>query len=286
MPKTVFIATCEQWPDLHPDDRGIIEGLRARGRHALPAVWNDPAVDWQAGQAVVLRSTWDYTRARPEFLEWLEGLPCPVFNPAEVVRWNTDKRYLETLRVAGVPITPTFYLEVGASLPDELGAKECVVKPSVSAGSQDTIRLATDDRRAISAHVEAIHRQGKTVMVQPYLSGVESQGETALLYIDGRFSHAIRKGPILRETGRVATDSLFALEAVEAREPTADERELAARVLAALPFSGLLYTRVDLIPDDEGAPVVLEVELTEPSIFFEHGPGSQDRFVEAIVSRL
>ncbi|MEL6546779.1 MAG: hypothetical protein AAFQ82_19285 [Myxococcota bacterium] len=286
MNRPILLATCEEWSELHPDDRGIIDVLAQRGITALPAVWNDPNVQWHTAAAVVLRSTWDYTRNREAFLRWLDGLSCPLFNPSDVVRWNTDKVYLSVLGDAGLPVTPTVYLKPGEAVFETLGGEHVVVKPSVSAGSQDTIRLRANDRSAIESHVAGIHAQGKTAMIQPYLDAVDGEGETALLFFGGVFSHAIRKGPLLREVGRLATDGLFAAEAIEARTPSDAEKQLGARVLEALPFETPLYARVDLIPGPEGAPMILEVELTEPSLFFEFSAGSHERYVDALVTRL
>lgn len=254
----ILIATCEEWPNLHPDDRGLLAAFAERDMGAAPAVWNDPDVDWPQADAVLLRSTWDYSRTRDAFLRWLEGLSVPVFNPPAMIRWNTDKRYLDTLGLRGVPVVPTVYVDPGHSAPETPLAAQCVVKPSVSAGSQDTIRLEGDNRPAIERQVARIHRQGKTAMIQPYLANVDSAGETALLFIDGEFSHSVRKGPMLPEVGRLATDGLFAAEAIESRAASAAELELGFQVIRALPFETPVYTRVDLIPGADGAPVVLE----------------------------
>lgn len=289
MSHPVLLATCREWSELHPDDQPLIDGLRARGIPARAAVWDDPSVPWSEARAVVLRSTWDYPGQRDVFLSWLEALPVPVFNPAPVVRWNTDKRYLHALAERGVPVTPTVYLAPGeepdARL-DALGAAELVVKPTVSAGSQDTLRLRADDVEGLAGHLARIHQRGKTAMVQPYLSAVEEEGETALLFFDGVFSHAIRKGPLLREVGRLATDGLYAEETIDARRPSDAEIVLGRQVLDALPFEPLLYARIDLIPGPDRNPRVLEVELSEPSLFFEHGPGSRARFLDAVMRRL
>jgi hypothetical protein len=123
------------------------------------------------------------------------------------------------------------------------------------------------------------------VLLQPYLDRVDDNGETALIYFDGVFSHAIRKGPLLRR-GEGSTRALFATEHIAARRPSDAERALAQRTLAAIPFSSpLLYARVDLIEDADGSPCVLELELTEPSLFFAHADGAADRFSMAILAR-
>lgn len=124
----------------------------------------------------------------------------------------------------------------------------------------------------------------RSVLLQPYLDSVDRDGETALIYFAGRFSHAIRKGPLLPPGSRGSPAiGLFAPEAITPRIPGRDELHVAEQVLAALPFQTPLYARVDLIRDATGAPVVLELELTEPSLFFAHATGSAQRFTAAVL---
>jgi hypothetical protein len=160
-----------------------------------------------------------------------------------------------------------------------------VVKPAVGAGSRDTRRHVRSATAEILAHLQPLLAAKRSMMLQPYLEGVDRDGETALMFIDGRFSHAIRKGPLL-PPGAPATQALFASEEITPRTPGADELEVAERILARLPFGTLLYARVDLIRDAAGNPCVLELEITEPSMYFAHAPGSAERFAPAALARL
>jgi glutathione synthase/RimK-type ligase-like ATP-grasp enzyme len=271
----VALATCAALPDLHEDDRGLLPALAARGVEARPAVWDDPAVDWAAFDLVVVRSTWDYVGRHAEYLAWARSVPR-LANPAEVLAWSTDKTYLQVLAGAGVPVVPTTWVPPGGPYAPPPG--EHVVKPTVSAGAADTTRYAPGEDS--TAHVRRLHEQGRTAMVQPYLDAVDDAGETALLHVDGAFSHAARKAPVL-------VPDLDEPEGVEitARVPSDAEREVAARALAALPFGGsLLYARVDLLPSP-GGPVVVEVELAEPSLFLGTADGATDRLADAVVRR-
>jgi hypothetical protein len=248
---------------------------------AVPAVWDDPAVDWSAFDLVVVRSTWDYTGRRDEFVAWAEDIGDRLVNPPEVIRWNTDKRYLAELETAGLPIVPTRFVAPGeepGSIPGH-----SVVKPAVSAGSQDTARH--EDRAAAEVHVRALVGSGRVAMVQPYLEEIDEAGETALLYCEGAFSHAIRKGPLLLG-GAATVEGLFAPENITPREPRPVEREVGDAVMAEVERrfgAAPLYGRVDLIGAE---PVVLELELTEPSLFFAPDDGAAARFAEAIRRRV
>ncbi len=250
--------------------------------------WHDAAVDWADFDLAVVRSPWDYTRRHGEFLAWAEsaGAATNLENPPSVLRWSADKHYLRDLRAAGVPVIATSFATPGDSI-EWPSAGEVVVKPTVSAGSIDTARYPSGARAEAGAHVARLHAEGRAAMVQPYLSAVEGErGETALVFIDGEFSHALRKGPML-VPGLALVGGLYVEEDIRPAEPTAAERSVAARALAAIPSERPpLYARVDLVPDDSGSPVVLELELVEPSLFLTHAADAADRMADAIASRL
>lgn len=268
----VALATCRDLPDLFEDDAPLVPALAALGVDATPAVWDDPAVDWDRFDLVVVRSTWDYVPRREEFLAWARAVPR-LANPADVLVWNTDKRYLRDLEVAGVPVVPTTWLSPGDPYTPPAG--EHVVKPAVSASAQDTARYAAGEDS--SAHVARLLDAGRDVMVQPYLAAIDTAGETSVLHLGGRYSHAARKAPVLVP----GLDDPHDVE-ITRREPSADERTLAEAALRAVPGGPLLLSRTDLVPGPDGAPVVLELELTEPCLFLFTDPGAVDRFAEAI----
>jgi hypothetical protein len=288
----VALVTCAELPDLEHDDRLVLAPLAARGVRAEPVVWDAPGVDWTAYALAVLRSPWDYAARRDEFVSWAATVPG-LANPADIVGWNTDKRYLRALFAAGIPIVPTTWIEPVDGWSPPAGG-EYVIKPAVSAGSKDTGRYDLSDpdhRRLAVEHVTRLQAAGRLTMVQPYLAAVDTLGETAMLFVGGPdglvFSHAIRKGPML--TGPdLGVEGLYREETITVRTPTDAEQVLARQVLAAVPGGAdrLLYARVDLIPGPDGSPVLVEVELTEPSLFLGYAEGAADRLADAIVSRL
>ncbi len=289
--RRVALATCAELPQLDPTERLVLEPLEQRGVTAVPAVWDDPAVDWDSFDLTVIRSTWDYTRRREAFVSWAACVPR-LANPADVIAWNTDKRYLADLAAAGVPVVPTSWIVPGErwTLPD---SGEWVLKPSVSAGSVATGRYDMTDpehRQLAAQHIDRLHTAGKVVMLQPYLSAVDTAGETALLYFNGEFSHAIRKGPMLTgpDRGTGPHDALYVPEEIQPRQASAEERELAEKILTVVPggVARLLYARVDLIPGPDGQPTLIELELVEPSLFLNYDPGAPERFAAAIVAAL
>ncbi len=270
----VALATYAAMPQGDEDDAPL-PGLIG---DATWAVWDDPAVDWDAFDLVVLRSTWDYQERRDAFLAWVDRLGDRLLNPPGVVRWNTDKRYLAELPHA----VETAFLAPGEPLADL--EREVVVKPTVSAGSRHTARFSPGEEDRARALVAEIHGSGRTAMVQPYVASVDARGETALLFFDGAFSHAVTKAAILKPGAEPTSDD-YASEEMAAREATAAEREVAGAVLAAAP-AGWLYARVDLVEGDDGRPLLLELELTEPSLFLGLAPGAAERFAAAVRARL
>jgi hypothetical protein len=250
-------------------------------------------VDWPAYDLAVLRSPWDYSRRRDEFIGWTQKVPH-LANPAAVAAWNTDKRYLRDLVAAGVPVVDTGWVEPADDwAPGPAG--EYVIKPAISAGSADTGRYDLADpehRRLATAHVTRLRSAGRLTMIQPYLSAVDTAGETGLMFVrdhsTGRleFSHAIRKGPMLTGPHLGVNEGLYVDEEIGARAPAAAELDVARRALAAVPGGPdqLLYARVDLIPAADGAPVLVELELTEPSLFLATAPGAPQRYAAAIAA--
>lgn len=290
----IGLATCAALPDGWPDDRLLAEALRERGAEARFAVWDDPGVDWPSFDLVMIRSTWDYTRRRAGFLDWARSIGGALHNPAAVLEWNSDKRYLGDLTAAGVATVPTRYVEPGEPLPDLEG--EVVVKPTVSAGARDTGRFGPGRHDSARGLLGRIAADGRTAMLQPYLDGVEELGETSIVAFDATESHVLKKRPVLgadeiapvQEGEITAAKAMFDPELVGPGAAGAAERSLAERVLGELQrrFSVLpLYARIDMIPGPDGAPVLIELEAVEPSLYLGTQPGSEARLAEAILKR-
>jgi len=289
----VALVTARAARGLDEDEPPLRMALQSAGCEAVTTEWDDPGVDWASYDLVLLRSAWDYAERLSEFLAWAQRTSAltPVQNPLPVVRWNTDKHYLAELSRSGIAIVPSRFLEPGTDPVRELNEflaaheqAEIVIKPAVGAGSRDAQRHRRTHKDAPVAHARRLLEANRSVLLQPYLRRVEQDGETALMFFEGRFSHAIRKGPLL-PAGGAATTTLFATETIQPRTPASDELKLAERIIAAIPHGALLYARVDLIRDDQGAPCLLELELTEPSLFLSHAAGSAERLTEALLRR-
>ncbi|MGY4278429.1 ATP-grasp domain-containing protein [Streptomyces sp. M18.1] len=285
MPR-IALVTCRPGPRVSVDrDLPVLaRALADAGASASVEVWDDAGVDWAAFDLALIRSTWDYSWRADEFTAWAErcGGATRLANPAAVVRWNTDKRYLADLAAAGVPTVPTSYAAPGESpgLPD---GHEYVVKPTSGAGARFAARYMPGEHATAVRQVERMHAEGFTAMVQPYMRAIDTAGERALQFFGGRLLHASRKGAVLAP-GTPYDARKVAHPGLEPWTPTAAEVAVAEAALAAVPGAAEpLYARVDLVDGDDGRPRVMELELVEPNLFLWLHERSLPRVVEAVL---
>ncbi|MBB3193458.1 ATP-grasp domain-containing protein [Roseateles terrae] len=279
----------------------LLAACRTVGLQAQVCDWEDPQVDWGRYGAAVLRSPWNYVEALPAFLAWCDRVAqCTrLLNPPQVSRWSLDKRYLRDLAEAGVPVVPTEFVApqvgeaaslaaLGSLMARHPESGEVVIKPTVGAYSKDVRRFPRAAQAQAHLYLRHLQARGAHVMLQPYLSAIDRDGETNLAFFDGHYSHAIRKGAMLMADGTVHVPTQ---ELRQARQADAQEQAVAGRALQAAARhlqleQPLLYARVDLIRDGSGQPRVLELELCEPSLNLPFAEGSALRFAQAIARRM
>lgn len=287
MRKRIALATYDGAPDLAPDDRLLLPALSHAGIDAEPAVWSSADVVWEAFDAVIIRSCWDYHRRIGEFRRWLDRLDAgrvPTWNTPELVSWNCDKRYLLDLARRGVATIPTIIAprdrgdDVEAIAVAE-GWTSFVVKPAVSASGYETHHFTTpldQSARDVVQHVASLG----DVLVQPFAPEVARDGELSFVFIDGALSHAAVKRAAHGEF-RVQTEHGGRVDAVDAPWELAEQ---AAHVLGGL-AEPPLYARVDGIARG-GAFLLMELELIEPNLFLGYSEGAAERFAAAIRRRV
>ena len=287
---SVLLAACAELPRGDGDDDAVLDALAEVGVSAGWTVWGKPDTERDPADLVVLRATWDYTDRCAEFLGWCDAQPA-LANPAPVVRWNVDKSYLVELAGAGVPVVPTSVVPPGGSAdwPD----LEFVVKPAVGAGSVGARRFAPDRAEQAAAHLAELHAAGRSALVQPYQPAVDAEGELSLVFLAGVYSHSFGKGPMLAGPGTVADSGLYLTERLAPATPDAARRRLAEDALDAVserlgvPRADLLYARVDVVQGLSGRPLLLELELVEPTLGFRLAePAAAFRFASAIRAAL
>ena len=290
----IAVATCSIMAPEFTDDQLVVRELESRGAQVTYESW-DADLDWPGFDVVAVRSPWDYTLRHDEFTTWASAVGPNLHNSAALMLWNADKAYVADLDAAGLEVIETTYLSPGDEWPGD--GREVVIKPTVSAGGRDTGRFRPELEEDARALIDAIHSQGKTAMVQPFQRSVDAVGETALVFIDGRFSHPLRKRSVLRpdEVAPVRTTDLMAAEVmyepdlVVAGTYEPDELELAERVIAFISerFDYVpLYARVDMLRGESGEPMLLELEAVEPNLYFNEEPDAVRRLVDGIINRV
>lgn len=293
----IALATSANLPDLIPDEAPLREAFARLGVEAPPAVWSDPGVDWGSFDAVLIRTTWDYTTRLGEFLAWAERVEAatPLLNPARVLRWNTHKRYLNDLAALGVRTLPMEILPRGSSVDlaaamRERGWGRAVLKPAVGATARRQERASLDPLpgfltvEAGQGHLDAALAD-EDMLLQPFASSVSEDGEVSVMLVDGEATHAVRKRAKPGDY-RVQTDWGGTVERAVATEA---EAAAAERVVAAMGSLGiadapLVYARVDLVAW-EGGPALIELEVAEPQMFLLPHPAAAAGLAEAALRR-
>jgi glutathione synthase/RimK-type ligase-like ATP-grasp enzyme len=266
-----------QWPEvLARLDRTLANG----GHRLTPTPWTDhiaTADGLMAADLVLPVIAWGYHRRHADWLTatrtWAEA-GVRMANPPSVLGWNSDKAYLNRLAEAGVPIPPTIWTDgvTQARVDDafaRLGTDRIVVKPKVSAGAFQTLRLSPGEA--------LIQPPTGPAMIQPYLPTIETEGETSLLFFGGRFSHAVNKRPVPGDF-RIQVQFGGKYRSVE---PDSAALAVADRVLAAIK-GPLLYARIDLAPDADRQWLLMEAELIEPDFYLANDPAKGAGFVKAV----
>ena len=281
-PLDVALVSCAVLPEHDPDEAPLTEALRADGLRVETLAWDDPTADFSRARAAVIRSTWNYPTAPEAFAAFVDRTAgvTALYNRARTVHWNLHKRYLLDLERAGVPVVPTRVVPRGdrttlQTCMDSLGTTRAVVKPAISGASRGTLRVDPGDVERGEEHLRAL-TSIEDALVQPYLPSVEGYGERACVWIDGEVTHAVRKSP--RFAGGV--------ESVSSAVDVADDELALARDALAVAPGPLLFARIDVARGDDDRPMIMELELIEPSLFLGQSPRALARFVAAIRRRL
>lgn len=297
--RNIALVTDKESLPVDYDMELLVDSCESLGLPVEIVNWDNPRVDWSRFSLILIRSPWTYTDRLKEFLAWCRRASSisQLVNPLNAVEWSLNKRYLADLERRGVSIVPTEFIEHNAHdvssrirhfITTHADCREIVVKPSIGAYSKNVQRYPANAVDSAIGHVSLLHSHGCDALIQPYLDSIDVLGETDLIFFNGQFSHAIRKGALLMADGTVNAPTA---EFRKQREPGPDEIQVAATALSAAMshlqlVEPLLYARVDLIRNPEGKPVVLEMEISEPSLSLPFCPGSAKRFASAIAVAL
>ena len=280
----VVLVTCAAMPGLYPDDRYLLHALRAAGVSTEPAVWEDPHYQWSAVRLAVIRSAWDYSFRREQFVAWAEGAAATteLWNSARLVKWNTHKSYLCDLAQRGVSVVPTVVLRAGSRVAleeilERRGWDDAILKAAVAQSGRYALFVPHDRRHAGQAHLDRLLPH-EDMLVQPYVPSVATVGELSLVFVDGECTHAVRKRAAAGDF-RVHDDYGGT---VELEHPSETHLATARAALDAV-GSPVPYARVDLVEGPAGQPMVMEFELVEPELFFRNSSAAVERLVGSIL---
>ncbi len=290
----VALATSNALPAWEKDDDPLIAALESRGVEVSQPSWDSASEDGSAHDVCLLRTTWDYQDRLPEFLAWLKLVSSRtrLINPLAVAQWNVRKSYLRELETDGARCIPTIWLERGAAadlaqLVGEAGWSSGFVIPIVGANARETYRFTNKAEELARTQVEVDRLlQDEALILQPYLSSVETQGEVSIIFFDGEFSHGVRKIP--KSGDYRVQDDWGASD--EPWTPSERQLEDATRILERVearcsPTERLLYARLDFLFLEEGELGLNEAELIEPSLFFRHSENAGALLADALVRR-
>ena len=275
--KCAFL-TLEDRAGFYIYDHLLFEPLAKRGWQVEEIPWDRPKVEWDTFTAVIIRSTWDYQLAPEKFLSTLEMIErvTRLYNPVDICRWNLNKHYLRDMQSRGVQIVPTHWLQGLAkdsieSLFQTTTAMRLVAKPLIGANADDTFVLGAEDPPSWNEAIRVF--ADREVMVQPFIDSIQSEGEYSLFYFGGHYSHAIVKRPAAGDY-RVQEEHGGIFVSIDPAEDLIYAGNSAVEAIGQT----LLYARVDLVRLDTGQPALIELELIEPSLYFEQGPNSAELF--------
>lgn len=272
----IGLLTCKEFPDAQSDYWPVRDELIGRGYSVEPIIWNEDNENLAAASNLIFCSVWDYHQNYDYFRDWLTKIEkvSNLINPPEIIRWNIDKTYLKHFEKNGIPVIETVWLETAAL--EKLAWQDVIIKPAVGAGSLGMKRFNLKNQAAEALeHVERLLKNC-SVMVQPYLPSADLEGETALIYFDGKYSHAITR-PLAGHHAEPDEEVAGASPV----EPESKHLEIGQKVLDCLPYTPA-YMRLDFLRGEQGEALVLEVEMVEPSLFIASDPGARKNYADAL----
>ncbi|MFC1224793.1 RimK family alpha-L-glutamate ligase [Pedobacter sp. BG31] len=265
------------------EDDKLLYFLKEKGLTIDLVIWNNPHINWEDYQVAILKSPWDYFDLIEDFYTWLDLLATKkvkLLNPINVVRWNSDKRYLKEIEAAGLKIIPSIFInkQNRVSLKhffDEFNTDKLIVKPCISGGAKNTFKVTID-------HVEAVNHQlnhllqEEDFIIQPFLPEILESGEWSFIFFNGTYSHSLIKK---------AKPGDFRVQpahggSVHPQNPDHDLIAMAQQYVDLF-AKNCLYARVDGTFVN-GEFLLMELELIEPFLFLNTAPENYDRYYEAL----
>jgi len=282
--KHCAFLTIEDLDDFECYDQLLVEPLRKNGWEVHEVPWRRKNTDWDRFDIVIIRSPWDYYHDPEKFLDVLENIDhssARLENSLEMVRWNIDKRYLRDIQAKGIPIVPTHWRPKWGeqnitSFFKLFDAEEIIIKPVISAGADCTFRLQKYPPKATLKEIRSIFAE-QPFMVQPMMQNIIEEGEFSLFYFSGTYSHTVLKTPKQGDF-RVQEEHGGQLRLIKPEKKLKNLGKQTMQMLHETP----LYARIDFVRTSDNHFALMELELIEPSLYFNMDPESPERFVKAL----
>ncbi|MDJ1469373.1 ATP-grasp domain-containing protein [Xanthocytophaga flava] len=264
----------------------LLPFLQSKGIDIQYEIWDNPEVDWTVYDVALLRMPWDYHQKFDEFKSWLdriESLGIKLLNNYQIVRWNIDKHYLQQIADAGYSVIPSVFLEKDwngevSSLFDMLNSGQIIVKPCVSGGSRNTIKLQKESAQEDATTIRELLANG-AYLAQPFMKEI-NEGEWSFTFFNGSYSHTILKKP---KAGDFRVQQFFG-GTIERIDPEQAYIDKAASYLSAF-APKTLYARVDGLMVD-GKFMLMELELVEPFLYLAYHPNAPENFYQALKTQI
>ncbi|WP_145860431.1 ATP-grasp domain-containing protein [Pedobacter suwonensis] len=265
------------------EDDKLLYFLKEKGFTIDLVIWNNPHINWEDYQVAILKSPWDYFDLIEDFYTWLDLLvtkKVKLLNPVNVVRWNSDKRYLKEIEAAGLKIIPSIFInkQNRVSLKhffDEFNTDKLIVKPCISGGAKNTFKVTIDYVEAVNHQLNHL-LQEEDFIIQPFLPEILESGEWSFIFFNGTYSHSLIKK---------AKPGDFRVQpahggSVHPQNPDHDLIAMAQQYVDLF-AKNCLYARVDGTFVN-GEFLLMELELIEPFLFLNTAPENYDRYYEAL----
>lgn len=281
--KKVAFLTMDNLDGFVSYDDLLIEPLNKVGWTVEKVSWRKVNVNWNEFNAVIVRSTWDYQTDHLKFLKVLEEIDrsnAHLENSLPVLKWNMNKSYLRDLEKVGVLIPQTLWKrnfdakDINKYF-DLLNTDEIIIKPNISGNADNTFRIKRDNILQNIPHLEEVFSH-RDFMVQPFIKNIIDEGEYSLFYFGGEYSHSILKKPKEKDF-RVQEEHGGILKSISPSKHLLETAKTILDKIEPLP----LYARIDLVRTNDNQFALMELELIEPSLYFNMDKESPQRFAKA-----
>ncbi|CAG9470996.1 hypothetical protein Q6T38_001125 [Campylobacter upsaliensis] len=272
----LIIATCKAYKEGNEALKKLKAKLENLHYQCELKAWQEIRVRHLAQNTLILPlAVWDYSLEYANFLHFLNELErakISILNPSEILKMNADKSYLKILEEANLPIIDSIIFKQNEDFNfSQIPFQKAVIKPLVGQSGYKVRFL----EQKIPTKEEFPHG----ALIQPFIESVEELGEFCFIFFGGKFNYAIH-----RQTQKDwRANSNYGVKIAPLKNPSKAHIDLALKALKALKSSNLLYARVDLLPQKNGKALINEVELIEPSLYFDFHENALEQFIKNLL---